>query len=259
MRTAPVLAVLACGTATVAAGCVPNDNRIPGGAPSSSAAPGLPRPAQPTTPAARGPAPLAPAPVIALPFSDSFDRAELGVDYNARSPAWRIEGGKLCVRGARNQPVWLTRRLPKNARIEFFAESASPDGDIKVEVWGDGLGGATGVSYNNASSYVVIFGGWRNTYHVLARIDEHAKDRPEVRLDPDSKDSRTTTVKPATKYRFQIERTDGRTVRWSVDGAEVLSFEDPAPLAGPGHEHFAFNDWEVPVCFDELLITPLPD
>jgi hypothetical protein len=33
--------------------------------------------------------------------------------------------------------------------------------------------------------------------------------------------------------------------------------EDPAPLTGPGHDHFAFNGWDAPVCFDRLTVTPL--
>ena len=32
---------------------------------------------------------------------------------------------------------------------------------------------------------------------------------------------------------------------------------DPEPLRGEGHEYFAFNDWETPVCFDNLVIHPL--
>jgi len=40
---------------------------------------------------------------------------------------------------------------------------------------------------------------------------------------------------------------------------DVLYFEmvDDDPLQGPGHEHFGFNDWEAPVCFDNLKISPL--
>ena len=40
---------------------------------------------------------------------------------------------------------------------------------------------------------------------------------------------------------------------------EVLYFEfwDAEPLSGAGHEHFGFNDWDTPVCFDNLKITPL--
>ena len=30
-----------------------------------------------------------------------------------------------------------------------------------------------------------------------------------------------------------------------------------APLAGVGHDHFGFNDWEAKVCFDNVRVTPL--
>ncbi len=58
-------------------------------------------------------------------------------------------------------------------------------------------------------------------------------------------------------YHFKVERTDGKKVEWSVNGAVYFDFADPEPLAGAGHEHFGFNDWEAPVCFDNLKITPL--
>ncbi len=64
---------------------------------------------------------------------------------------------------------------------------------------------------------------------------------------------------PESKYHFGIERTDGRTVRWTVDGAEMAKLSDPMPLMGPGHEYLGFNNWEVRACFDDLNIVPLPD
>lgn len=195
--------------------------------------------------------------LIKTPFVDGFDRAELGPDWNVTSPAWRIEDGRLCVSGARNHPAWLTRRLPTNARIEFDALSRSADGDLKVELWGDGKGFAKATSYTDASSYIAIFGGWKNQFHVLARIDEHAKDRPEVKLDPNADDLRARPVRPQNLYHFKIERNDGKTVRWYVDDIEILSFSDKEPLKGAGHEHLGFNDWDVPACFDNLKITPL--
>ena len=36
-----------------------------------------------------------------------------------------------------------------------------------------------------------------------------------------------------------------------------LVLEDTRTFAGPGHEYFAFNDWETDVWFDDLVITPL--
>jgi hypothetical protein len=212
--------------------------------------------------AAPGPAPTlasdAAAPALRDLFHDEFDRPELGPDWNATSPAWRISQGKLCAQGARNHPVWLRRRLARNARIEFDAESASADGDLKAELWGDGRSAAEGVSYTDATSYLVILGGWRNRFHVLARRDEHAPDRLQVVVDAASTDLRARPVVAGLAYHFKVERRDGKTVRWLVDDIELLSFSDPEPLAGPGHDALAFNDWEVPVCFDNLLVTPLP-
>jgi hypothetical protein len=174
-----------------------------------------------------------------------------------RTNAWRIENGKLCGEGAHNHGVWLQKVLPINARIEFDAMSTSPDGDLKTEVWGDGQSGATGVSYNNATSYLAIMGGWKNTLHVLARLNEHGQDRKEIKVDKDSDDPRQLPVVKGQVYRFKVERTDGKTVRFSVDGVEYHSFVDPQPLTGAGHDHFGFNEWEVKTCYDNVKVTPL--
>lgn len=182
-----------------------------------------------------------------------------GADWNLTSPVWRIQGGRLCGQGARNHPAWLRRVLPTNARIEFDATTASPDGDLKAELWGDGRSAAQTVSYNAATSYLTIFGGWKNQFHVLARIDEHAPNRPEIKIEEDSQDLRARRVEPGRAYHFKVVRDDGKTVRWYVDDIEMFSFIDPIPLKGPGHDHFGFNDWDVSVCFDNVLVVPLPD
>lgn len=197
-------------------------------------------------------------PLLQEPFKDEFERETLGDDYLATTDRYRIERGRLCVTGALNHPLWLQRRLPTNARIQVEAEAGSADGDIKLEVWGDGHAAATAVSYTDATSYLAIFGGWKNRYHVLARMDEHAANRPEVVIEPGSDDPRQQPVVAGHHYRLKVERTDGRTVRFWVDDVEVLSFTDPQPLQGEGHDHFAFNDWETPVCFDHLVVEPLP-
>jgi hypothetical protein len=197
-------------------------------------------------------------PLLQAPFSDDFERAELGDDYFATGDQFRIKAGRLCVKGARNHPLWLRHRLPTNARISVEAESQSDEGDVKLEAWGDGRAAATRITYNDATSYLAIFGGWKNRYHVLARLDEHAPDRPQVPIEPGSDDPRQQPVLQGRRYRLKLERSDGRTLRFWVDDVEMLSFTDPQPLAGVGHDHFAFNDWETPVCFDHLLVEPLP-
>jgi hypothetical protein len=271
-----LLAWLLVGSALSGAACVPDDGTAgarPGGGPGRAAPPvtrpapaAPPRPGSPAAPGVASGQPAAPAaggdpaadPLLTAPFVDRFDGPALGADWAPTTPGWRVESGRLCVDHAKNHPVWLRRRLPKNARIEFDAMSASDDGDLKAEFWGDGKSAADTVSYDDATSYLTIFGGWKNSFHVLARIDEHAPGRPEVRLEDESDDLRTKKVRPNRAYHFKVVRDDGRTVRWSVDDAEILTYPDPQPLAGPGHDHFGFNDWDVRVCFDNLAVTPLP-
>ena len=209
--------------------------------------------ATPPRPAASPP----PSPALTAPFEDKFDRSVLGPDWHPLTGSWEVKDGKLCGKSARNRGVWLKRALPVNARIEFEATSASADGDLKAEYWGDGRSGASAASYTNATSYLTIFGGWKNTFHVLARIDEHAPDRLQIALNSDSIEEREKPVVAGRSYGFKVERTDGKTISWWVDGVLIHRLEDSAPLTGPGHDHFGFNNWEVPVCFDNVKVTPL--
>lgn len=194
---------------------------------------------------------------IGTGFSDDFERDDLGSDYEALSDVWRITQGWLCGKGAKNRGVWLARRLPTNVRIEFDAAALSEEGDIKVELFGDGRSGATQVSYVDATGYIAIFGGWTNTFHVLARQNEHGTDRKEIRVDSASDDPLSRPVQVGQSYHFKFERRRGNMITWSVNGAVMLEHTDPLPLVGRGHDHFGFNDWAAPVCFDNLEIEPL--
>jgi hypothetical protein len=231
--------------------------------------------------------------VITEPFEDNFDRPDAAAEHDAgheagvaeagaeagsaaeaeapaspsnlgpnwlqaKTNAWHVENGRLCGMGAHNHPVWLNKTLPVNARIEFDAVSYSDDGDLKAEVWGDGRSFATSTSYTNATSYLAILGGWHNTLHVLARINEHGNDRKELPIDKTSDDPRQRPVVRGQTYRFKVERTDGKTVHFFVDGLELHKWTDPSPLVGAGHDHFGFNEWEAKVCFDNVKVTPLP-
>ena len=198
-----------------------------------------------------------PSPPLLAPFEDRFERRVLGPNWRTLSPVWRIVEGQLCVRGARNRGAWLLRTLPKNASFEFDARSESKDGDLKAEFWGNGRSGATSLSYSDATSYLTIFGGWFNSKHALARLDEHGRDRLVLEVDPQGQDLRARPVEPGQTYHFKVERRDGKTVSWWVDGRLLFDFVDPQPLTGPGHDHFAFNNWAVPACYDNLKITPL--
>ena len=243
-------------------------------------------------PGARGAPSAAPAftpspQIMSAPFQDDFDRpggpspaptgsadsaasadgstavaattGDPGTDWSStQGGIWRIENGQLCGEHAKNHGIWLRRVLPVNARVEFDATTMSTDGDLKAELWGDGRSAATTISYTNATSYLTIFGGWHNKFHVLARINEHGNDRKEITVSPDSDDPREKPVVVGQRYHFKVERTDGHTVKWWVDNNEMLTWNDAAPLAGVGHDHFGFNDWDVKVCFDNVKVVPLP-
>jgi hypothetical protein len=87
------------------------------------------------------------AAISAKGFSDNFNRKELGDMWNNTGGGYSIRDNQLHIRGARNKPLWLKRKLPRDVRIEFDVTSDSPEGDIKVEVFGDGKSKAESVSY----------------------------------------------------------------------------------------------------------------
>ena len=177
-------------------------------------------------------------------YSDDFDRAQLGPDWNVTGGPWRLVDGAVRIREARNHPLWLRRTLPRDVRVEFDASTDTHD--IKVEIFGDGVSHALSESYT-ATSYVVIFGGWGNQHNVLARMDEHAEDRVV---------GAPLRVQPNRRYHFGIGRR-GSLISVDVDGQRLMELDDPEPLAGRGHDHFGFNNWSADVTFDNLRIQPL--
>jgi hypothetical protein len=185
-------------------------------------------------------------PAVGDGFRDDFQRSELGPTWRDTGGGYHIVNGQLRVQGARNRPLWLRRTLPRDVRVEFDVRSQSPEGDIKVELFGDGFSKATEASYT-ATSYVVIFGGWGNTKNLIARLNEHGQDRAEGKKNP---------VTLGRTYHMKIERK-GDTISAWADDQLLAQLKDKSPLAGGGHEYFAFNNWASELWFDNLKITPL--
>jgi Farnesoic acid 0-methyl transferase len=186
---------------------------------------------------------------IAGPFSDTFDRAELG-------PAWRDTGGdyhvvegKLAARNAYNHPAWLRKRLPRDVLVEIDAQSKSAAGDIKLELFGDGTSFDPDRGGYVSTGYVFIFGGWSNSLSVICRNNEHGEGRKAARGDRPVEINRI--------YHFAISRKNGH-IDWLIDGAPFLAWTDPQPLVGSGHDHLGVNDWEAEVLFDNVSIRPAP-
>jgi hypothetical protein len=195
-------------------------------------------------------------PELRGPFVDGFDRDAIGSDYFNSGGPYRIERGQLMLSRAHNHPLWLRRRLPRDLKLELDCTPHSPEGDVKIELFGDGKAAESADSVEKdliytTTSYVLIFGGWRNSRSVLVRQDEHAWEHPggaPLRTSPRPEPGRT--------YHFTVTRRGG-TLDWQIDGQPFLHLEDSTPLAGPGHDHFGFTGWETEVAFDNLRIEPL--
>jgi len=185
-----------------------------------------------------------PAATVSGPrYADDFERTRIGPDWWSAGGQWQIRGGELWSPGVRNNPLWLRMRLPRDVAVEFDARSESRAGpragDIKLEIFGNGR--------DHASGYVLVFGGWGNQISAIARLDEHGADR---------RDRGDRAVEPGRTYHMRVERR-GRELRWYVDGELFLSFDDPVPLEGPGHDRLGFSSWDSDLFFDNLRIEPL--
>lgn len=179
------------------------------------------------------------ASAIAKPFEDDFDRAELGERYKKSGGTWEIKDGALHSTGDHNIPLWLDVPLPKNVKVEFTAWSLSPQVDTKVEIFGDGL--------RHESGYIVILGGWNNRITTIAKLDEHEKERPELKKGWEK----------GRRYRWTVQRTDGKKLELLIDGEPVIAYDDDEALFGPKNNKLGFSNWESDVYYDDLVITPL--
>jgi len=187
-------------------------------------------------------------PALSGPWRDDFERSVLGPDWRDTGGGYTVAGGKLWAATAHNHPLWLARRLPADLVVEVDVASTSPDGDIKMELFGDGASFDPDMGEYTSTGYVFVFGGWHNALSVICKGNEHGEGRKAERGD--------RKVVPNQTYHWTIRRHDGLLV-WEVDREPFLSWRDPAPLAGSDHAYLAVNDWETRVSFDNLVIQPV--
>lgn len=211
---------------------------------------------------------------VQVPFQDDFQSpATVATNYWSEGGLWRVENGQLLSPGVKNNPLWLKAKLPRDVAVEFDARSMSPEGDIKCEIFGDGV--------DHASGYVLIHGGWNNSLSIISRLDEHGAALPALQNEANRRAQQheaatndlrgsgvyqadTRTRVEANPYRVELGRTyhwrierKGARISWFIDGAPFMQFDDPIPLEGPGHDRFGFSSWEAQLYFDNLKITPL--
>ncbi|MGF1508480.1 MAG: hypothetical protein ACFB9M_03145 [Myxococcota bacterium] len=177
-------------------------------------------------------------PRTSIPYHDDFEREQLGEAWYPSGGQWRIEDGKLFSPGGNNAPLFLRAVLPDDVVVAFDV-TVGRKVDAKVELMTNGLA--------HQSGYIFIMGGWDNTLSVVARLDEHGADRVE---------KKPTQAAAHQTYRWRIEKQGG-ALRWFVDGELYMTFDDPNPLSGPGHDRFAFSNWQSDLEFDNLSIWPL--
>lgn len=197
------------------------------------------------------------AATLSLPYLDDFsDPSTVEKNYWSSGGHWRVVNGELLSPGVKNNPLWLKAKLPENVAVEFDARSMSPEGDLKVEIFGDGS--------DHASGYVLIHGGWNNSISVIARLDEHGVALERFRQQggvfrQDTRvrvEARPFPVQLGRTYRWRIERR-GPSLRWFIDGQPFMQFDDPLPLKGAGHDRLGFSSWEAQLFFDNLRVEPL--
>jgi hypothetical protein len=217
-------------------------------------------------------------PAITEPWSDGFERAEVGPSWLDTSGQGRVVNGELVVSTGKNRPLWLRKRLPPAAVIELDAMSKSEDGDIKLELYGDGESFDPDEGRYDPTGYVFVFGGWNNRLSIIGKLGEHddgvKASRPH-RLPPATDGTvyagpggqpaaaaqvptgLDAPVKPGKTYHFTITRRGGH-IDWKIDGAPFLSWTDPEPLTGAKHEYLAITNWNAEVHIDNLQIRPAP-
>jgi hypothetical protein len=183
-------------------------------------------------------------------WTDDFSRAEIGDEYYQTGTGYQITNGALEVKGAHNKPLWLRKTLPQNVQIDLTTWTTARDGDLKVEIFGDGHSFDPDAGDYTSTGYVLIFGGWHNEKSIIVKGYEHGGDVTPPKYTP--------KVVTGQRYHWRIVRK-GSVLDWYIDDMKTpfLEYTDPEPLYGPGHTHFAFSDWENDSWFDDLAITPL--
>ncbi|MGB0648184.1 MAG: hypothetical protein ACPGQS_13455 [Bradymonadia bacterium] len=161
--------------------------------------------------------------------------------------SFTIEGHcsrKLVAENIHNAALWLQKALPEKVRVEFEATALTPTGDVKSEIFGDGI--------THQSGYILIMGGWSNQLNIIARQDEHGEDRKRDNRCV-VRNRRKVCVEKGKVYRWAIERRD-KTLKWFVNDKLFMTYPDRYPIQG---KHFGFNNWEAKVAFDHLRILKL--
>ena len=179
-----------------------------------------------------------------LVFEDSFERAEIGGNYEIQGGDWRIENGKLKSKTAKNRNLVLKSiDLPQNGIVELTMKSHSDAVDVKFNLWGDGK------IHDHGDGYTFILGGWNNRISVISKLHEHEKKRSEKK----------EKLEKEKLYKIKVERLLSK-IKWFVNGELFLEYNDETPLkVSDGFSKLSFANWKSDVEFDDLKIYALEE
>lgn len=176
---------------------------------------------------------------VVLIFKDTFERSEIGGNYEIQGGDWRIENGKLRCGTAKNRNLVLKSvDLPQNGIVELTMKSHSDAVDVKFNLWGDGK------IHDHGDGYTFILGGWNNRISVISKLHEHEKKRSEKK----------EKLEKETLYKIKVERLSNK-IKWFVNGELFLEYNDETPLkVSDGFSKLSFANWKSDVEFDDLKI-----
>jgi hypothetical protein len=215
-----------------------------------------------------------PAITAQVPWRDDFsDPSRLAATYASTGGLWRVQNGELIAPGVKNNPLFLRAAAPRDVAIDVDARLLTPEGDVRLELAGDGVEGGSGYelvhgAFNNGRSAITRFGivgtpsvsdrlvAARAKGSTATSLEELAK---EGRFRADQGLSLEVRVSAPTVGRtvhHHVERV-GPELRWYLDGTLAGQFIDPFPLEGPRHDRVGLSGWEGTVAFDNLVVTAL--
>lgn len=150
-----------------------------------------------------------------LQYQDMFDRPQVGPDWEATGGEFAIVRDASTGRGVLHGrgEIMLLRRFRGDVRVEMQASSAQPC-DLSVTLGTSDAGWYGG--------YFLGFGSAGNTATKILRKEK------QVAASADK-------IVPGASHKIVAEKS-GSLVTMTVDGREILRFEDDEPLYGPKHE-----------------------
>lgn len=175
-----------------------------------------------------------------LVFEDNFDSGVLSADWKQQGKAWYCVTGLLgtsesFLKDSKDNGwgCWLGRELPEYARIEFDIDFVGRGAVMVCELYATPPKGTASPA---GTGYKLVFG-------------EKGAARPVIQRGMTSLVSGGVNTKPvtastATTHHIAIQRVDGQTFEWFIDGSLHARARDGNPKRG-GWLGFQYEDGMV--------------